>query len=110
MEPFHRPYVHITGLAVNCNSTAGTWTANIEPYVNFIKTEPGCKPAVRPRAPFCCQHMELQGKMTWKKPAPYNNRFVAVHGYITGIVLKVGSGTTIEAFKITVDSIEFLWR
>jgi hypothetical protein len=52
--------------------------------------------------------MEPQGKMTKKKPTPYNNRFVAVHGYITGIVLKVGSGTTIEAFKITVDSIEFL--
>ena len=46
--------------------------------------------------------------MTEKKPTPYNNRLVAVHGYITGIVLKVGSGTTIEAFKITIDSIEFL--
>ena len=52
-------------------------------------TEPRRKPAVRPRAPFFCHHMELQGKMT-KKPTPYSNRFVAVHGYSFRYCSQVG--------------------
>jgi len=106
-EPFHRPYVHLSGLASNCNQEAGNWTINIEPYVSAtIKTEAGEKPSVaRPRAPFFCQHTEAHGRR--KKPTPYNNRFVAVQGYITDVIYKPGS-ETVECFKVLVDCLEFL--
>ncbi|KAF8156042.1 hypothetical protein B0H34DRAFT_808974 [Crassisporium funariophilum] len=110
LGPSFRPYAHIAGLATNCNVTDGTWNVDIEPYVSAtIKTEPGTNaaPLPQPRAPFFCHHPEPHGKGK-KKPTPFSNRFVAVHGHITDVIYKAGSDTIITAFKIAVDNIEFL--
>ena len=90
--------------------TRRLWSVNIEPYVSAVfKAEPGSKPVTaRARAPFLCQHPAAQGSTTRKKPTPYNNRFVVVHGYITDVVFKEGSSELIERFKVTVDNVEFL--
>ncbi|KAH9476385.1 hypothetical protein JR316_0011960 [Psilocybe cubensis] len=83
----------------------------MEPYVGaIIKTEPNTKAPPCPRANFYCEHPEPpQGNTIWKKkPVPYNNWFVAVHGFLTDVIIKDDDTNEIEFFKVIVDSIEFL--
>jgi len=42
------------------------------------------------------------------KPMPYNNRYISLSGYLTGIACKDGDPDTIERFMVTVEDIVFM--
>jgi len=105
----HPPYVHLSGLALNCKKDEATFTLDIDLWVSsLIKTEQ--KPARRASAPFLCHIADSPKYKNSTKPTPYEKRFVTVHGYITGVIYNnpQDSDQGIERYIITVKLIDFL--
>ena len=106
----HPPYVHLSGLALNCNKEKATFTLDINMWVlSLIKTEQN--PPRRASASFLCHIEDSPKYKNSPKPTPYEKRFVTVHGYITGVIYNNGSEDPqegIEGYIVAVKLIDFL--
>ena len=81
----HPPYVHLSGLALNCKKDEAAFTLGIDLWVSsLIKTKQ--KPARRASAPFLCHIADSPKYKNSTKPTSYEKRFVTVHGYTTGVI------------------------
>lgn len=92
---------------MNCNRTNASFTLDIDVWVSsLLKVEPGTTPPPKPIAAYLCSIPDSPKYKYGNKPTPYEKRFVAVHGFITGKT--TANDGTVERFKLNIDQVDFL--
>ncbi|KAF8973246.1 hypothetical protein BDZ97DRAFT_1990551 [Flammula alnicola] len=108
IDPRQRAYIHVSGMATNCQKDAGTFTLEIEQYVSALKDikNAASKP-IKPITPILCAFPDSP-RFRNGKPVPYNKRFISASGFLVDVAYKKESADIVEYFMVTVDHIAFL--
>ncbi|KAF8973655.1 hypothetical protein BDZ97DRAFT_1912130 [Flammula alnicola] len=108
IDPRQRAYIHVSGMATNCQKDAGTFTLEIEQYISALKDikNAASKP-IKPIALILCVFPDSP-RFRNGKPVPYNKRFISASGFLVDVAYKNQSVDTVEYFTVTVDHIAFL--
>ena len=104
-----RPYVHITGVAVDCLKAEATFEVNIEQYISCFKSNAPTEGAggdLKPATTFFCHIPDSPKYKSCGKPMPRNKCFVSLFGFITGVD-RSGDRSEVEKFRVDVDNITF---
>src|SRR4051794_28754344 len=96
-----RPYINISGTALNCNKTDGFFDINASQYTSYYKNNRTLS-NLPVRAHFD------SNKYRTKKPIPSNNTYVAVEGFLGDIERDAAGHITL--LHMSVDNINFLGR
>ncbi|KAJ7480357.1 hypothetical protein B0H11DRAFT_2233485 [Mycena galericulata] len=97
----HRPYVTMSGVAINGNKPAATFDMDVDQYTQFAKVL---------TFPASCWIIDSP---RWKdnnsKPVPFQGKYVTVSGYLVGVEDKTVEGSQHKCrFKIEVDNVIYL--
>jgi hypothetical protein len=106
-----QPYVHVTGVAMNCSKTTSTFEVTVEQYISSVRSKHSTKDAggghLNAITTFVCHIPDSPRYQTWSgKPLPWSKRFVSLSGFLTGVG-RSGDGSEVEIFRIDVDNITF---
>ena len=96
-----RPYVNVSGAAINSNKTASSFEINTPQYTSQYKTN--CNLSVLP-----VQAHFNSSKYRTKKPIPSNNTYVSIEGFLEDV--ETDSTGRANKFHVSVDNINFLGR
>ena len=96
-----RPYINISGAAVNANKTAAFFDLNAPQYTSHYKSN-------RAHSILPVQAHFNSNKYRTKKPIPSNNTYVSIEGFLKNIDTDSNGHAT--KFHISVDNINFLGR
>ncbi|KAJ6462015.1 hypothetical protein C8R47DRAFT_1202285 [Mycena vitilis] len=114
LDMCQRPYVHLSGVAMNSNAQTATWTVDADQYTSAIREvqksakEKG-EPVPRSLFPANCIIQNSQRYTHAKKPVPFNKRYFMLAGYLTDISSKLdNSGKVNDRFCVDVENISFL--
>lgn len=96
-----RPYVNVSGAAINTNKTASLFEINAPQYTSLYKTN-------RNLSFLPVQAHFNSNKYKTKKPIPSNNTYVSVEGFLENI--ETDATGRAYMFHVSVDNINFLGR
>jgi hypothetical protein len=104
-----RVYVHLSGLALNCNPSTTTFTFDIDVWVSSLRdAKDAASKSLRPVASVLCTILD-SNKYRNGKPMPYNRRYVSVCGYLTSAAFRNEQREEgVTRFHVSVDQIAFL--
>lgn len=104
-----RPYIQITGVAVDCSKAKATFKVNVEQYISCFKPSTAAECAgdgLKPATTFFCHIPDSPKYKGCGKPLPRNKYFVSLCGFITRVD-RLGDGKEVEKFQVDIDNITF---
>lgn len=108
LDPCVRPFIYITGVAMEHSKTEATFEINIEQYISCVKSEPSTKKGVsrlKPTTTFFCHIPDTAKFRSWgRKPMPGNKRYASICGIITG-ANRSGDDSEVEEFRIDTECV-----
>ncbi|KAF9536723.1 hypothetical protein CPC08DRAFT_811136, partial [Agrocybe pediades] len=109
IDPSHKAYIHVSGLALNCNKDKSMFELDIEHYISSMKDikSSSSSKSSKPRAPITC-YIPDSPRYKVAKPMPYNKCYVSVSGFLTDVLYVTGTTDLVNRFFIEVDNIVFL--
>lgn len=108
IDPRQRAFIHVSGVAMNCQKSAGTFDLDPEQYISCLRDLKSSNPVSSTKGvmPISCTIPDSP-KYKKNKPTPWNKRYVSVSGFLTDVIFKANS-EDVERFKVEVDNIVFL--
>jgi len=100
------PFIHLTGVASNCQKETGTFVLEVEQYMSCLKSSNQDPGNAKPVSTFSC-YIPDSPKYKNGKPTPFNKRYVSMSGFLTDVTMQRGKPDQIESFKIEVVNIVF---
>jgi hypothetical protein len=109
IDPCVRPFVHITGVAIERSKTEAMFDINVEQYVSCVKSNPGSTSKgvnrLKPTTFFLCHIPDTAKFKSWgRKPMPGNKRYASVFGTLTG-ANRSGNDSEVEEFLIDTECV-----
>ena len=96
-----RPYVNVSGAAVNSNKTNAVFEVNAPQYTSHYKGN-------RAQSILPVQAHFNSNKYKSKKPIPSNNTYVSIEGFLDNVDTDCNGRAS--KFHVSVDNINFLGR
>jgi hypothetical protein len=100
VDPHQPAFVQLSGVALNCDSAMGKFTLDVEVWHSATRSKVVTS--------FLCIIPDSPKYKSSGKPVPYNNRYISLSGYLTGVTSKVDDMDIIERFTVTVEDIVFM--
>jgi len=107
IDPRQRAYLHVSGVALNCQKPLGTFDIDPEHYISILKDVKAKSKPLKPVAPISC-FIPDSPRYKQGKPVPYNRRYVAVSGFLTDVTHKPDSVDIVQRYQLKVENIVFL--
>jgi len=104
IDPAQRAYLHISGVAVNCDEKEATFDVKIDQYISTLKDVKSSPSKFV--TPFSCSIPDLPQYKTGK-PVPYNRWYISISGFLTDVTYKPDSDV-VQWFHLKVENIVFL--
>lgn len=111
IDPCMRPFIHVTGVAMECLKAESTFEVNVEQYISRVKSDLSTEQAggnrLKPTTRFLCHIPDSAKYKSWRsKPMPTNNRWVSILGVLTKVD-RSSNNLEVEQFRIDIDNIVF---
>jgi hypothetical protein len=96
-------------VASDCQKEAGTFIIEVDQYISCFKAAKANSEQESPKhvTRFFCSFPDSP-KYKSGKPVPWNKRYVAVSGFLSGATYTKEDRSLVEYFKITTENISFL--
>jgi len=104
IDPAQHAYLHILGVAVNCNEKEATFDVEIDQYISTLKDVKSSPSKFV--TPFSCSIPDSPRYKTGK-PVPYNRQYISISGFLTDVTYKPDSDV-MQRFHLKVENIVFL--
>jgi hypothetical protein len=105
------PFLHIVGAAGDCQKDTSTFRLDVEQYITYNKDavkNGTLSSSAKPFTSFLCRFPDSPKYKQNKPPMPYNRRFVAVNGFLSGVkYVDDNEERGIELFLLDIDNIVF---
>jgi hypothetical protein len=110
LDPCIRPFIYITGVAMERSKTEATFEINVEQYVSCVKSELSTSSkngvsGLKLTTSFLCHIPDTPKFKSWgRKPMPGNKRYTSVCGILTGAA-RSGDDSEVEEFLIDTECV-----